>query len=266
MKRKLFIMALTLLLAVVFVGHSLAGTTMDRILERGELLVGTTANQPPLTAKSKEGEIIGLDADLARLIALNMGVQVKFVTMPFAELLPALQAGKVDMILSSMSMIPGRNLKVAFIGPYFVSGKGILTKTKTIAALQEPAGLNNPSFRVAALSNSTSQKMVEENAPKAKLVTAKSYDEAMELLLGDKVDVMVADYPFCALTAYRYRDKGLTAGQARLTYEPLGIAMPEDALLMNWVQNFLIMLNGSGELKRISEYWMNDGSWVKMLP
>jgi polar amino acid transport system substrate-binding protein len=266
MKRKLFIMALTLLLAVVFVGHSLAGTTMDRILERGELLVGTTANQPPLTAKSKEGEIIGLDADLARLIALNMGVKVKFVTMPFAELLPALQAGKVDMILSSMSMIPGRNLKVAFIGPYFVSGKGILTKTKTIAALQEPAGLNNPSFRVAALSNSTSQKMVEENAPKAKLVTAKSYDEAMELLLGDKVDVMVADYPFCALTAYRYRDKGLTAGQARLTYEPLGIAMPEDALLMNWVQNFLIMLNGSGELKRISEYWMNDGSWVKMLP
>lgn len=64
---------------------------------------------------------------------------------------------------------------------------------------------------------------MEQAAPKAKLVTAKSYDEAVELLFNDKINALVADYPFCAFTAFCYRDKGLTAGQARLTFEPFGI-------------------------------------------
>lgn len=266
MKKKLSVFVLGVFLSLMFVIPSMAGTAMDRILKKGELAVGTTASQPPLTATAKDGEIIGLDADLARLIAINMGVKVRFVTMPFSELLPSLQAGKVDIVISSMSMIPGRNLKVAFVGPYFVSGKGILTKAKNIAALQRADGLNNPSFKVAALSQSTSQKMVEENAPKATLITTASYEEAIKLLFDDKVDVMVADFPFCALTAYRYKDKGLTAGQARLTYEPLGIAAPEDTLLINWLQNFLTLMTGSGELERMAERWIQDDAWIKRLP
>ena len=91
---------------------------------------------------------------------MNLGVEVKFATMPFAELLPALSAGKVDMVLSSMTMTLERNRKVAFIGPYYISGKGIMTKTKSIGALQQAEGINNPEFKVAALNNSTSQAFV----------------------------------------------------------------------------------------------------------
>jgi len=100
----------------------------ERILRRGELVVDTSGEQPPLTAKTKEGKIIGLDADLATYMANAMGVKPKFEVMPFSELLPALEAGKLDMILSGMTMTPQRNLKVAFVGPYYISGKGLLTK------------------------------------------------------------------------------------------------------------------------------------------
>ena len=110
------------------------------------------------------------------------------------------------------------------------------------------------------------QRFVQKTAPKAKLVTTASYDEAIDLLMKDKVDALVADFPFCALSAFRYGDKGLMAGKAKLTFEPLGIAMREDTLLINWVQNHLIVLDGSGVLKRIAGFWLGNSSWIKELP
>jgi polar amino acid transport system substrate-binding protein len=239
---------------------------MDRITANSKIVVGTTGAQPPLNATSKTGEIIGLDADIAKLIAANMGVTIEFKTMPFAELLPALTANKVDLVISSMTVTSERNMQVAFIGPYFISGKGILTKTKHLETLQGLAGINQPQLKITALKNSTSQRFVEKEAPKAKLIPADSYDKAVEMLFSDEVDILIADSPFCALTAFRYPDKGLTAGQDKLTFEPLGIAVTEDALFINWLQNFMMMLNGSGKLKRLTEKWLNDGSWISQLP
>ena len=108
MRKTIFIAALVSLLVLSFVASAPAGDVLDRILKNGELVVGTTGTQPPLNATTKDGKIIGLDADIATLIAGSMGVSVRFETMPFAELLPALHADKVDMILSSMTMTPKR--------------------------------------------------------------------------------------------------------------------------------------------------------------
>ena len=239
---------------------------MDRILEKGELVVGTSGAQPPMTAISKKGEYLGLDIDIARAMADGLGVKLKFRILPFAELFPALAAGQVDMILSGMTMTPERNRKVVFVGPYYVSGKGILTTSDRYAALQQAKGLNAPEVSIAALKGSTSQKFTETLMPKAKLIPAGSYDQAIDLLLKGKVDVVVADYPFCALSAYRHQDKGLLAGNSPLTYEPLGIAMPEDTLLENWVRNFMVLLQGSGRLKEMHAEWLSGGSWIDELP
>ena len=141
-----------------------AGPVMDRITANSKIIVGTTGAQPPLNATSKTGEIIGLDADIAKLIAANMGVSIEFKTMPFAELLPALIANKIDLVISSMTVTSQRNMQVAFIGPYFISGKGILTKTKHLETLQGLAGINQAQFKITALKNSTSQRFVEKEA------------------------------------------------------------------------------------------------------
>ena len=266
MKKAIFVLIFVTLLVFSFTAAAPAATSLDRILKKGELVVGITGTQPPLNATNKAGEVIGLDADIAKLIALSMGVKIKFSKMPFSELLPALEAGKVDMVISSMTMTLERNLKVAFVGPYYVSGKGILTKASAIAALQETDGLNKAEFKVAALKDSTSQKFVEAAAPNAELVKVKSYDEALDMLFQDKIKALVADYPFCAFSAFRHRDKGLVAGQSRLTFEPLGIAVQPDTLLINWLRNFVIMLDGSGQLKALGQRWFESGDWIKDLP
>lgn len=248
------------------VGPATAGTAMDRILQKKELVVGITGTQPPLNAIAKDGNVIGLDADIARGISSSMGVKLTISKMPFAELLPALEKGKIDMVISGMTMTLERNLKVAFVGPYYISGKGILTKAEKITILQQSDGLNKPEFKVAALKGSTSMKFVEKESPKAQKIPTQSYDEAIDMLLEDKIDALIADYPYCAFIAFRNSDKGLVAGQAKLNFEPLGIAVPDDALLVNWLQNFMMMLEGSGQLQLLHNRWFKDGSWIKELP
>lgn len=240
---------------------------LDRILTKKELVVGTAASMPPFNMTTKDGQIVGMEIDLANLIAESMNVKLRLKTMHFNDLLSALEGGQVDMILSSMTITPGRNLKVAFVGPYFVSGKSILTKQANIESMNEVSKIDKPDKTLVALKGSTSQTFVEKMFPKAKLVLAEDYDRAVAMLRQDKVQAMVADMPICQLTAYRYADAGLVSLKNPLSWEPLGIAIPpNDLLLLNWLQNFLNTIEKDGSLGRMGERWFKDASWISRLP
>lgn len=243
-----------------------ASPVLDRIQQRGELIVGTMGNMPPLNMTDKDGEIFGLEPDLAELLAKAMNVKVKFITKPFNELLPALQTGQVDMVLSGMTITPKRNLKVAFVGPYFISGKAFLTKTKNIAYAKEAGDANNPNTKIVALKDSTSQAFAEELLDKTTLFTTGTYDEAVDMVLKDKVHAMIADYPICVISVFRYPDAGLLSVVTQLTYEPIGIAIPaNDPLMMNWTQNTLNTFEESGILDELRLKWFTEGDWLDKL-
>ena len=243
-----------------------ASPVLDRIQLRGELVVGTMGNMPPLNMTSKDGEIFGLEADLARLLAKAMNVNVRFVIKPFNELLPALQRGQVDMVLSGMTITPERNLKVGFVGPYFISGKAFLTKTETIANAKKTEDINNPNTKIVVLRDSTSQAFAEALLDKTTLFKTGTYDEAVNMVLQDKVQAMIADYPICVVSVFRYPEAGLLSVVTQLTYEPIGIAIPaNDPLLMNWTRNTLNNMEGSGLLDELKLKWFAEGDWLKKL-
>ena len=245
---------------------SSASPVLDRIQKRGELVVGTMGNMPPLNMTAKNGEIFGLEPDLARLMADAMSVKVRFVAKPFPELLPALQAGEVDMVLSGMTITPKRNMKVAFVGPYFISGKAFLTKVKTIAMAKEADEINTPNTKIVALKDSTSQEFAEAVLDKTTLFTTGTYDEAVDMVLQGKVQAMIADYPICVVSVFRYPDAGLISVVTPLTYEPIGIAIPaNDPLLMNWTTNMLNSMEASGKLDELRLKWFAKGSWLDKL-
>ena len=275
MKRSVSLVALALALSLMSACACVTGTQfqvsdspiIDRILSRGELIVGTVGNMPPLNMTSRKGDIIGLEADLAAYLAASMGVKLRFEILPFSGLLPALEKGSIDMILSSMTITPERNLKVAFVGPYFVSGKSILTKIATLSAVKDPSEINTPETTLTTLEKSTSELFVKEIMPNARLVTVKDYDEAVNLVLRNEADAMIADYPVCVVSALRYPEENLMALVATFTYEPLGIALPKsDPLLINWTQNTLNALEDTGELEELRIHWFEDDSWLSMLP
>lgn len=246
---------------------SIASDRLAEILDRQTLRVGLTGDQPPLNMKTRSGEIVGLEVDLVRALAGGMNLDAELVEMPFAELLPALRRGDVDLVISGMTITPDRNARVAFAGPYFISGKSLLTKDMDLARSDDPTVLDAPDRTVAALAGSTSQRFVEESLPKAKLVTVADYDAGVAMVMNDEVDALVADYPICEVSLLRHPGAGLATLYTPFTIEPLGIALPPDApLFVNLVQNHLNTLDNTGTLTRLKAKWFSDGTWVAELP
>jgi polar amino acid transport system substrate-binding protein len=239
---------------------------LDRILAKKELVVGTAADMPPLNMTTKEGQIIGVEADLAFLFSSGMNVKLTLKPIPFNDLLPALEAGQVDMVLSGMTITTPRNLKVAFAGPYFASGKSVLVKEANVDSLDELSKINTPDKTLVALKGSTSQLFAERFVSKAKLMLTDNYNQAVGMVRDDRAQAMVADFPFCVISAFRYREEKLVTLKKPLSYEPIGIALPaNDPLLVNLVQNFLNTLEKSGDLEVIVKRWFMDTSWVGRL-
>lgn len=240
---------------------------LERIVKSGELRIGLSGSQPPYNAKSRTGELIGLDVDLAKMLAGAFGVEAKFVTKPFPELLPALKASEVDIVMSGMAITPERSLDVAFVGPYLLTGNSILTNSKTLAAIKNAGEINRANIKLAALASSTSQRFVERNLPEAKLTTTKDYDTAVNMVLNDEVDALVADMSICMLSVLRYPEKGLATLTQPLALEPAGIAIsPDDPQLRNLTENYIRAFEGTGLLEQLRKKWLEDGSWIAALP
>ena len=118
---------------------------LSRVLARKELRVGLSAAQPPLNMKNRAGEMMGLEVELAEALAHSMNLEVRFVERPFAELLHALEDDEVDLVISGVTITPERNARVAFAGPYMVSGKSLLTRSETLANATNLETLNDAS-------------------------------------------------------------------------------------------------------------------------
>ena len=179
MKRSFVLFAIAMLALVGGVADVVAADSspvLSRIVESGTFKVGMSGTQPPFSVVSKTGALIGYEVDLANLLADAMGVKVEFVQKPFPELMGALEKGEVDAVMSGMTMTPKRNLKAAFVGPYIVSGKSILTKSATLAALESAEEIDSASIKIAALKGSTSQRFVERLISKAELKAVDDYD------------------------------------------------------------------------------------------
>lgn len=267
---RLTVLVLGIALAAVAVSVPAAAEdspVLSDIVKRGTLRVGMSGNQPPLNFRGKDGEMYGLEVDLAQAFATVMGLNLEIVQKPFGQLLPALQNNQVDLVMSGMTITTERNMKAAFIGPYFVSGKSIITKSSTLAKADEAADLDQSDVKLAVLEGSTSQRFVEALLPKAKLTTTPDYDAAVAMLLGDKVDAVVADREIAALSALRNQAAGVMALSQPLTIEPIGIAArPGDALYLNLLENTLGALELSDVLNALRIRWTEQGDWLALLP
>lgn len=92
--------ALTALSLLVSSAVTAQAPVLTRVVKTGTLRVGMSANQPPLNVKSKSGQMIGLEVDLANGLAYALGLELEIVQKPFGQLLGALKKGKVDMLMS----------------------------------------------------------------------------------------------------------------------------------------------------------------------
>jgi polar amino acid transport system substrate-binding protein len=247
-------------------GHS-ATPTLDRINRTGALKIGVSGAQPPFSMTAKSGDVIGLDVDLGNALAASMGVDAKFVVMDFADLIPAVEAGTVDIALSGLTITPERNRRVAFAGPYFLSGKGLLTTSAALAKADDPSDLSGGPHTFVALKDSTSFGLIESLGGGVKAVGVSDYATGIQQVIKGKADAMVADYPVCVVALFQNPDAGLESIISPFTFEPLGAAVaPNDALFLNLVQNYMNTLEGIGLMGILRAKWFENGDWIVLLP
>ena len=134
--------------------------TLNRVITSGTLRVGMSGNQPPYNVVSREGDVIGIEVDIAEQLAAAMDVELQIVRRPFPQLLDGLIAGDFDVVMSGMAITPQRARRVSFVGPYLLSGRSILTNARALAALDDAEDLDKPRLKLAALQNSTSERFI----------------------------------------------------------------------------------------------------------
>lgn len=240
---------------------------LARLLERGELRVGMTGTQPPLNMRNRKGELVGLDVDLARALADAMGVQLVLVETPFADLLTDLQEGKLDLVISSLTITPARNARVAFAGPYLISGSSLLTRAELIPEIQSLSGLNSAERTWGALEGSTGEALIVESFPLARYVPISDQSSAVDRINDGEIDGFIADLPSVSFQLARHPNLGLATLPGALTTEPLGIALPPNSpLFSNLVQNYLNTLDSTGQLIQMKARWLNAGDWLSEIP
>ncbi len=256
--------AMAFMLALCFSSLSLgAGPALDRVVEQGVLKVAMSGNQQPFNfSYGKSKSLMGFDVDLAKQLARLMKVKLQIVKMPFNQLLGAVENGRVDMVISGMTITAARSREVSFVGPYMLSGKSVLANAKTVAQLKSSGGLKDGSgVKLVALKGSTSETLIKQELPNATLTAAANYDEGVQLLLAGKANGMVADMPILALTKQQHPDAKLHLLTPPLSIEPLGIAIARgDEQLENLLRNYLQVFEKTGLLLNLHKKWFELGN------
>ncbi|ENO9060068.1 basic amino acid ABC transporter substrate-binding protein [Campylobacter coli] len=152
------------------------------------LKVGTAPNYKPFNYK-QDSKLTGFDTDLVEEIAQKNGIEIVWVETNFDGLIPALKAGKIDMIASAMSATDERRQSVDFTKPYYMS-KNLYIKLKNNEALQTKTDLEGKKIGVQLGT-------LQENTAKAikdvQVQSNKDLNIAVLALKNNKIDAIVAD-------------------------------------------------------------------------
>lgn len=240
--------------------------TMEKVSqpEKEYLVVGTNTPFPPFELKNGD-KIVGFDIDLAERIAKAMGK--KLIIKDFTEfdaLLPTLQAGSLDMVISAVTIREDRDEVVDFTAPYYDASQGILVKKGSNLTFSNPC---NPEdfvgLRIAYQEGTTSQLWIEENLiGKVKISEPTVFDDltfALQLLKLGAVDAILLDAPVAESFAKSNPDL-MVAGTIE-TGEKYGIAVQDGdpKNLLPAINKVIVEMKTKGEYQKLLEKWFGGG-------
>ena len=108
-----------------------AAQTLDKIKQRGVLVVGSKADYKPFGFRDPSGAIVGFEPDIAKLVAEKLGVKLEIEPVVSSNRMQFLQQGKIDLMIATMNDKPDRRQVVGIIEPlYYASGVNVLANKK----------------------------------------------------------------------------------------------------------------------------------------
>jgi polar amino acid transport system substrate-binding protein len=240
-----------------------AGGTLEEIKKRGTLRVAVTPTLPPWAMRSKDGDIIGFEVDVATRLAEEMGVKVEFVPSVWDGLIPGLLSSKSDIIVSAMTMTPARNLTINFTDSYASAGMHIAASKKLAAGFKSIEDFNKAGVTIAAMRGSTTVVAAQRFMPKA---TVRQFeDEALMVqeVVNGRAHAFLASAPRPGFEVMASPDNlFLPVPEPFIrSAEAMGVRKG-DADYLNFLNNWIFLRTRDGWLSQRHDYWFKTRDWA----
>jgi polar amino acid transport system substrate-binding protein len=243
-----------LILSLMLLSSRVVAESLPGIRARGRLIVAVKDNTRPLGFKGTNGQLQGLEIDIARRLSqeiLGKPDRVDLQAVNNQERLRVLLDGRVDLTIAKLSASKSRSRVVDFSRPYYLETTGMVTNSPSIRQLPDLA-----QQKVAVIQNSSTAAALSDRFPLVKLVPVASYQAAKDLLDRRQVLAFVADKSLLVGWVQEYPAYRLLS--TSLTKDPIAIAMPRgrkyDAL-WRLVDDTLQKWEKEGWLQERIRYW-----------
>lgn len=233
---------------------NLSATELAEIEQRGKIIVAVKDNTRPLGYLNEQGNLAGLEIDLARRLAKDiLGNENAVILKPVTnqDRLKVILDNQVDIVIARVSDTAARRRIVDLSSYYYLDGTGILTQDVTVANAD---GLSKS--KIAVLYGSATIAIVRDRLPDAQLIGVKSYQEALSLLESKQVRAFAGD--ITVLTGWIQEYPQYKLLPEKLSGESLCIVMPKGLQhkeLHLAVDRAIALWRKSGWLQERINYW-----------
>lgn len=220
------------------------------------LRVGMAPEQPPLVFRDGE-RIVGLEADNARAVGEITGRGVRLLAMASSELIPALEQGRIDVIMSGMPVTPENTARVQFVEPYLQAGQMAIMQINRVSRFGQPWAIYREGIRIAVVTGSSGEAFARGELSDATVLAYTDVPDAMAALSAGEVDLLVHDAAtsWQLATSDAYPD--LISQNHLLTEEPLAWAVRgDDPALAAELAQALSTMRRNGTLDYIVDRWI----------
>ena len=239
-----------------------AAGVVEIIKKRGSIRVGLSTFVP-WAMRDKNGELVGYEIDVARQLAEDMKVKAEFVPTAWDGIIPALLAGKFDLIIGGMTITPERNLTVNFTLPYANSGIHLVANKELAAGFKSLADFDKPEVVLAVRRGATPATAARRLMPRA---TLRQFDEdalALQEVLNGKAHAFVSSTPTPAFEALKHPDTLFLPISEPFVQGAEGFALRKgDPDALNFFNNWILLRQQDGWLKERHDYWFKTRDWA----
>ncbi|PXF29402.1 amino acid ABC transporter [Pokkaliibacter plantistimulans] len=155
------------------------------------LRIGTEGAYPPFNYVTPDGQLAGFDVEIGKALCQQMQADCSFVAQDWDGIIPALQAGKYDVILASMFITEQRKQQVSFTEPYYKAAMTFVTHKEDAISDFSPSALAGKV--IGAQSSTTQADYIAKVYPDAELRLYPTQDEANLDMVNGRLDLMVGD-------------------------------------------------------------------------
>jgi len=175
-----------------------ASSTLETILDRGTILVGSDIPFPPFEFEDADGNLVGLDVDLIKMLAQQMGVDYEFVPSPFDPIIANLNAGNFDVIASDITANLSRGLAANFTDAYLLTGQIAMVSTSKSpgSGITSYNQLNSPDVVIAVQLGTTGADAAATFFPNAEIREFPEALLALQEVVDGRADAIVFDDVF----------------------------------------------------------------------